>query len=179
MARCQHRKLLLFWEFPIYFLNLGLETSQNYNIDLKTFIMKPYFFISGWNWNRSSPSTDVHGPRLPPQEWHDGLHVRAEPRCEWPDHHVATEIRPRLSIPATATTTTTTTATAPSLRLFFKTTAMNCARNLFGLTFGLGSRNRAPKKGDSAVTILPTKNRWGCARKNIWWQRWVNPQTKM
>jgi hypothetical protein len=33
------------------------------------------------------------------------------------------------------------------------TTAMNCARNLFGLTFGLGSRNRAPKKGDSAVRL--------------------------
>jgi hypothetical protein len=30
---------------------------------------------------------------------------------------------------------------------------MNWARNLFGLTFGTGSRNRAPKKGDDPVTL--------------------------
>jgi hypothetical protein len=30
---------------------------------------------------------------------------------------------------------------------------MNWARNLFGLTFGIGSRNRAPKKGDDPVTL--------------------------
>jgi hypothetical protein len=30
---------------------------------------------------------------------------------------------------------------------------MNWARNLFGLTFGIRSRNRAPKKGDHPVTL--------------------------
>jgi hypothetical protein len=30
---------------------------------------------------------------------------------------------------------------------------MSWARNLFGLTFGIGSRNRAPKKGDDIVTL--------------------------
>ncbi len=29
------------------------------------------------------------------------------------------------------------------------------------------SRDGTEHNGDSAVTILPTKNRWGCARKNI------------
>jgi hypothetical protein len=30
---------------------------------------------------------------------------------------------------------------------------MNWARNLFGLTFCIGCRNRAPKKGDDPVTL--------------------------
>ena len=33
--------------------------------------------------------------------------------------------------------------------------------------------------GDSTVTLLPPKNRWGCATKNLWWQRGVIPRTKM
>jgi hypothetical protein len=32
-------------------------------------------------------------------------------------------------------------------------TTMNWARNLFGLTFGIGRRNRAPKKGDAPVRL--------------------------
>jgi hypothetical protein len=32
-------------------------------------------------------------------------------------------------------------------------TTINWARNLFGLTFGIRSRNRAPKKGDHPVTL--------------------------
>lgn len=31
--------------------------------------------------------------------------------------------------------------------------SLNCARNLFGLTFGIGIRNRAPRKGEQAVTM--------------------------
>jgi hypothetical protein len=31
--------------------------------------------------------------------------------------------------------------------------SLSCARNLFGLTFGIGIRNRAPRKGEQAVMM--------------------------
>jgi hypothetical protein len=31
--------------------------------------------------------------------------------------------------------------------------SLNCARNLFGVTFGIGIRNRAPRKGEDLVTM--------------------------